>query len=98
MNSEKWDPSASSGPVQVTDSHPSVWQFQGTHPTTKEANAAVERVLQEQSQPTGGRTRKRKVYTSFSDEQRAVIEHCAAEHSNAAAVNKFTINFCVAHY
>ena len=57
--------------------------------TTKEANAAVERVLQEQSQPTGGRTRKRKVYTSFSDEQRAVIGRYAAEHSNAAAVKKF---------
>jgi len=56
--------------------------------TTKEANAAVERVLQEQSQPTGGRTRKRKVYTSFSDEQRAVIGRYAAEHSNTAAVKK----------
>jgi len=53
--------------------------------TTKEANAAVGRVLQEQSQPTGGRTRKRKVYTSFSDER--------AEHGDAAAVKKFKGDF-----
>ena len=40
--------------------------------TTKEANAAVQRVLTKQPQPTGS-THTRKVYTLFSDEQRAAI-------------------------
>ena len=59
--------------------------------TTKEANAAIRQVVTEQPQPTGG-TRTRKVYTSFSDEQRAAIGHYVIEHSNApAAVKKCLI-------
>ena len=60
--------------------------------TTKEANATVQTVLTEQPQPTGG-TRTRKLYTSFSDEQRAAIGHYTAEHSNTAAVKKFKGDF-----
>ena len=66
--------------------------------TTKEANTAVQRVLTEQSQHTGGPqtqcgTRKMKLYTSFSEEQRAVIGRYAAELSNTAAVKKFKGEF-----
>ena len=66
---------------------------------TKEANAAVSRVLAEKqpsssspalNHPKG--TGKRK-YTSFSAEQRASIGRYAAEHSNAATVKKFKSNF-----
>ena len=68
---------------------------------TKEANAAVSRVLAEKqpqqssSSPAPDRpkvTGKRK-YTSFSAEQRASIGRYAAEHSNAATVKKFKSNF-----
>ena len=58
--------------------------------TMKEANAAVQRVLLEQPQPIGG-TCTRKLYTSFSDEQKAAIGHYATERSNAAAVKKWLI-------
>ena len=46
----------------------------------------------EQPQPAGG-TRKRTLYTSFSDEQRAAIGRYATEHSNTAAVKKFKGDF-----
>ena len=68
---------------------------------TKEANAAVSRVLAEKqpqqssSSPAPHRlkvTSKRK-YTSFSAEQRVSIGRYAAEHSNAATVKKFKSNF-----
>ena len=57
---------------------------------TKEANAAVSRLLtlREQSTP-----RKRKVYSVFSDEHRATIGQYAAENGNAAAVKKFKGDF-----
>ena len=58
--------------------------------STKEANAAVQRVLTEQPQPTGS-THMRKLYTVFSDEQRAAVGRYTAEHSNAAAVKKCLI-------
>ena len=69
--------------------------------TTKEADAAISRVLAEKqpqqssSSPAPDRpkvTGKRK-YTSFSAEQKASIGRYAAEHSNAATVQKFKSNF-----
>lgn len=61
--------------------------------TTKEANTAVQRVLEQSMQGGNSTGRKRKIYTSFSDEQRAAIGRYAAEHSNAAAVKKFKGDF-----
>ena len=65
---------------------------------TKEANAAVSRVLAEKqpqqsnSSPAPGRPKVKRKYTSFSAEQRASIGPYAAEHSNAATVKKFKSN------
>ena len=65
--------------------------------TTKEANAAVSRVLAGSEsgtvQPGPSGSRKRKAYTSFSEEHRAAIGQHAAEHRNAAAVQQFKTNF-----
>ena len=61
--------------------------------TTKKANAAVERVLSDQSRPTTGGTRKRKSYSSLTEEQRAAVGRYAVEHSNIAAVKKFKGDF-----
>ena len=54
---------------------------------TKEANRAVQRVLDEQSsqQPSP----KRRKYTTFNDEQRARVGKYAAENGNTAALRKF---------
>ena len=52
----------------------------------REANAAVSRVLTPTEQST---SRKRKVYSVFSNEQRATIGQYAAENGNTAAVKKF---------
>ena len=52
---------------------------------TKDANAAVSRVIQES--PESSLSRKRK-HTVFSLEQRAAIGRYAAENSNVAAVKK----------
>ena len=64
---------------------------------TKEANAAVSRVLAGSEsgtvQPGPSGSHKRKVYTSFSEEQRSAIGQHAAEHGNAAAVKRFKANF-----
>ena len=51
------------------------------------ANREIERVLEE-LQMQGGR-RKRKAYSTFSDEDCAVIEKYAAENGNASALKKF---------
>ena len=59
---------------------------------TKEANAAVSKVLQEAAQPQSTVSHKRK-HTVFSPEQRAVIGQYAAEHSNIATVKKFKADF-----
>ena len=56
---------------------------------TKEANAAVERILEERS---GTKGRKRK-YTHFAPEQRAKIAKYAAECGNTAAVRHFSQEF-----
>ena len=65
----------------------------GEAPTcTKQANAVVQRVLTKQLWSTGG-TCNRKLYTSFSDEQRATIGRYTAKHSNTAAVKKFKGDF-----
>ena len=57
---------------------------------TKEANAAVSRVIQESPGSSSSRKRKR---TVFSPEQRAAIGRYAAENSNIAAVKKFKGEF-----
>ena len=59
---------------------------EGTATTaTKESDAAVQRVLTEQPEPTGGMyIHVRGNLTSFSDEQRAAIGRYAAEHSIVA--------------
>ena len=57
---------------------------------TREANAAISRVLTPTEQST---SHKRKVYSVFSDEQRATIGQYAAENGNAAAVKKFKGDF-----
>ena len=54
------------------------------------ANREVERVLEE-LQMQGGR-RKRKAYSTFSDEDRAVIGKYAAENGNASALKKFKVS------
>ena len=51
---------------------------------------AVSRVLTLTEQST---SRKRKVYSVFSDEQRATIGQYAADDGNAAAVKKFKGGF-----
>ena len=56
---------------------------------TREANAAVSRVMT----PTQQTSRKRKAYSVFSDEQRATIGKYATENGNAAAVKKFKGDF-----
>ena len=76
--------------LKPKSSHPAAKDTGLDETTTKEANAAVQRVLTEQPQPTGG-TRTRKLYTYFSDEQRAAIGRYTTEHSNAAAVKKCLI-------
>ena len=65
---------------------------------TKEANAAVSRVLsekqpQQSSSVPADRPKVKRKYTSFSAEQRASIGRYAAEHSNSAAVKKFKSDF-----
>ena len=57
---------------------------------TKEANAAVERILEEERSGTKGRKRK---YTHFAPEQRAKIAKYAAECGNTAAVRHFSQEF-----
>ena len=52
----------------------------------REVNEAISRVLTSTEPST---SRKRKVYSVFSDEQRATIGQYAAENGNAAAVKKF---------
>ena len=56
---------------------------------TREANAAVSRVMT----PPQQTSRKRKAYSIFSDEQRATIGKYAAENGNAVAVKKFKDDF-----
>ena len=60
---------------------------------TREVNAAVSRVLTPTQPSSQQRSRKRKAYSVFSDEQRATIGQYAAENSNAAAVKKFKQDF-----
>ena len=67
---------------------------------TKEANAAVSRVLpvtEKQPQPSSSvpadRQKVKRENTSFSAEQRASIGRYAAEHGNSAAVKKFKSDF-----
>ena len=55
---------------------------------TKEANAAVERILEEERNGAKGRKRK---YTHFTPEQRAKIAKYAAECGNTAAVSSIRI-------
>ena len=57
---------------------------------TKEANAAVERILEEERSGTKGRKRK---YTHFAPEQRAKIAKYAAECGNTAAIRHFRQEF-----
>ena len=54
---------------------------------TKEANAAIQRVLESERE---GRKRK---YQHYTPEQRAKIGRFAAENTNAAAVRKFKSEF-----
>ena len=56
----------------------------------REANAAVSRVLTLTEQLT---SHKRKVYSVFSDEQRATIGQYTAKNGNATAVKKFKGDF-----
>ena len=57
---------------------------------TKEANTAVERVLEEDRNGAEGRKRK---YTHFTPEQRAKIGKYAAEYGNTASVRHFSKEF-----
>ena len=51
---------------------------------TKQANKAVQRVLESEEPPP-----KQRKYTTYSDEQRAEVGKYAAENGNAAALRKF---------
>ena len=57
---------------------------------TTEANAAIEKEL---SADAAGNSRKRKKYTEFSDEDRAVIGKHAAENGTLSAQKKFKSKF-----
>ena len=70
----------------------------GIEAATKEANAAVSRVLlekqpQQSSSVPADRPKDKRKYTSFSAEQIASIGRYAAEHSNSATVKKFKSDF-----
>ena len=54
---------------------------------TRQVNAALSRVLTPTQPSSQQRSRKRKAYSVFSDEQRATIGKYAAENSTAAAEN-----------
>ena len=53
---------------------------------TKEAN---KRVLEEEEEKEAGQQKKRKVYSSYTDTDRAAIGRYAAEHGNIAAQRDF---------
>ena len=57
---------------------------------TKEANAAVEKVIEEERNAAKGQKRK---YTHFAPEQRAKIAKYAAECGDAAAVRHFSSEY-----
>ena len=68
-----------------------VFQGLSTHcEDMSEANVAVSGVITERSHPSPQRRgqHKRKAYTAFTDEQRAVVGWYNAEHRNTAAVNR----------
>ena len=56
---------------------------------TKVANKQVKRVLEEEEEKEAGQRKKRKVYSSYTDTDRAAIGRYAAEHGNIATQRHF---------